>query len=585
MGRSVKKKPIEPRVIPSIEMCPPTPESCCDQQATTSNGAPSTGPRDAHETHTHPRAPRGMEPARERSRERRARPEVEGPAECKRARRLSPGSRAEVDGGDGDVLSRDVKSQHRGVSWNKAVKKWEARKMVQGKQVYLGLYADEEDAARAIAEYVERGVVDPPGRGGVTSDHTGVSWNIKAKKWVAKKRVQGKLVHLGLYADEEDAARAVAEYVERGIVDPPGRGGGTSEHTCVSWNKAKKKWVAQKWVQGKNVHLGYYADEEDAARAVVEYVERGVVDPPGRGGVTSEHMGVSWNKARKKWLAQKWDKGKKVHLGLYAAEEDAARAVTEYVERGVVPRSGRGYVTSEHMGVCWNKAAKKWLAQKWDKGKLVHLGHYTDEEDAARAVAEYVERGAVPPQRRGGLTSEHRGVSWNKAKKKWEAQKWDKGKQVHLGHYTDEEDAARAVAAYVERGVVATQKRGGGTSEQTGVSWNKAAKKWRAHKRVQGKQVHLGYYADEEDAARAVAEYVERGVVPTQRRGGVTSEHTGVSWNVASKKWVAQKMVQGKQVHLGYYADEEDAARAVAEYVERGVVPRSGRGGVTSAHR
>ena len=49
----------------------------------------------------------------------------------------------------------------------------------------------------------------------------------------------------------------------------------------------------------------------------------------------------------------------------------------------------------------------------------------------------------------------------------------------------------------------------------------------------------------------------------------MTSEHTGVSWNKAAKKWEAQKSVKGKHVHLGFYADEEDAARAVAEYVER----------------
>ena len=108
------------------------------------------------------------------------------------------------------------------------------------------------------------------------------------------------------------------------------------------------------------------------------------------------------------------------------------------------------------------------------------------------------------------------------------------------------------------------------------MSWYEAAKKWRAQKTVQGKHVHLGYYADEEDAARAVAEYVERGVVDPPGRGGVTSEHMGVHWNVASKKWVATKRVQGKLVHLGYYADEEDAARAVAEYVERGVVHHLG---------
>ena len=289
-----------------------------------------------------------MEPARERSRERRARPEVEGPVECKRARRLSPGSRAEVDGGDGDVLSRHVKSQHRGVSWSKAAKKWRAKKTVRGKTVYLGYYADEEDAARAVAEYVERGVVATPGRGGGTSEHMGVSWNKAHKKWVAKKKVQGKLVHLGYYADEEDAARAVAEYVERGVVPTPGRGGVTSEHMGVCWDKAVKKWRAQKSVQGKTVYLGYYADEEDAARAVAEYVECGVVAARRRGGGTSEHMGVSWNKAHKKWVAKKKVQGKQVHLGYYADEEDAARAVAEYVERGVAARRTRGDVTSEH---------------------------------------------------------------------------------------------------------------------------------------------------------------------------------------------------------------------------------------------
>ena len=229
-------------------------------------------------------------------------------------------------------------------------------------------------------------------------------------------------MHLGSYADEEDAARAVAEYVEHGIVDPPGRGGVTCEYTGVCWDKARKKWLAQKRVQGqKTVYLGYYADEEDAARAVAAYVERGVVATQRRGGVTSEHMGVCWNVAAKKWRAYKMVQGKLVHLGLYADEEDAARAVVEYVERGIVDPPGRGGVTSEHTGVHWNVAAKKWRAEKRVHGKRVYLGYYADEEDAARAVAEYVERGVVATQRRGGVTSEHTGVSWIKAAKKWVA--------------------------------------------------------------------------------------------------------------------------------------------------------------------
>ena len=197
-------------------------------------------------------------PARDRSRKRRPRPKVDGPAERKRARRPASGSRAKSDGGD--VSSRNVTSKYTGVSWDKARKKWVARKREKGKKVYLGYYADEEAAARAVTEYVERGVVALPGRGGVTSEHTGVSWNKALNKWVAQQRENGKKVHLGYYVDEEDAARAVAAYVERGIIPRSKRVGVTSEHTGVSWNKKAKKWVARKGEKGKVVYLGDYTD-------------------------------------------------------------------------------------------------------------------------------------------------------------------------------------------------------------------------------------------------------------------------------------------------------------------------------------
>ena len=336
----------------------------------------------------------------------------------------------------------------------------------------------------------------------------------------------------------------------------------------MSWHKETKKWKAQRGVQGKNVYLGLYADEEDAARAVAEYVERGVVTPLRRKRKTSEHRGVCRKVDSKKWVAQKMINGKNMHLGYYADEEDAARAVAEYVERGVVPPPRRESKTSEHDGVCWDKAAKKWKAQRRVQGKSVYLGLYEEEKEAARAVAEYDESGVVPPRRRESKTSEHVGVRWDKSTKKWMARRTVQGKDVYLGLYEEEEDAARAVAEYDESGVVCPppRRRGPkGRSERVGVCWDKSTKKWKALRRVQGKSVYLGLYEEEEDAARAVAEYVERGVVPPRRRESKTSEHVGVRWDKAAKKWLARKTVEGKRKRLGLYEEEEDAARAVAE--------------------
>lgn len=41
-----------------------------------------------------------------------------------------------------------------------------------------------------------------------------------------------------------------------------------------------------------------------------------------------------------------------------------------------------------------------------------------------------------------------------------------------------------------------------------------------------------------------------------------SSEYTGVSWHARSRKWQAAIQLDGKNKHLGYFADEEDAAIA-----------------------
>lgn len=47
--------------------------------------------------------------------------------------------------------------------------------------------------------------------------------------------------------------------------------------------------------------------------------------------------------------------------------------------------SKRKTSTSKFRGVCWHKIARKWVASIKVKGKLIHIGLFTDEADAARA--------------------------------------------------------------------------------------------------------------------------------------------------------------------------------------------------------
>lgn len=43
------------------------------------------------------------------------------------------------------------------------------------------------------------------------------------------------------------------------------------------------------------------------------------------------------------------------------------------------------------------------------------------------------------------------GVSWNKKRRKWRAQSKHDGKRQHLGHFNDEQEAARAVDTAARR--------------------------------------------------------------------------------------------------------------------------------------
>jgi hypothetical protein len=52
-----------------------------------------------------------------------------------------------------------------------------------------------------------------------------------------------------------------------------------------------------------------------------------------------------------------------------------------------------------------------------------------------------------------------------------------------------------------------------------------------------------------------------------KKREGCSSQYIGVCWDKQNKKWVASCCINKKRIHIGYFDDERDAARAYNEFV------------------
>lgn len=123
----------------------------------------------------------------------------------------------------------------------------------------------------------------------------------------------------------------------------------SSLYKGVGWNKNKGKWFAQITCDRITYSLGYHDNEKYAAAvynhaAKVLFKEFAVfndVDVPLTKHVnikkksldTSEYVGVSFYNATKKWHAEITVNYKKISLGVYDSEIDAAMAYNNYVTK------------------------------------------------------------------------------------------------------------------------------------------------------------------------------------------------------------------------------------------------------------
>lgn len=120
----------------------------------------------------------------------------------------------------------------------------------------------------------------------------------------------------------------------------------TTGYKGVSFDKARGKYSASIGVNGEQITLGRFPTAEEASLAYEEAARRyhgefayvhSVNSVPGvpseeamvvveRPTFSSKYRGVSWKKQRKTWVASIVVAGRQKHLGVFATEQDAARA-------------------------------------------------------------------------------------------------------------------------------------------------------------------------------------------------------------------------------------------------------------------
>jgi hypothetical protein len=124
---------------------------------------------------------------------------------------------------------------------------------------------------------------------------------------------------------------------------------------------------------------------------------------------SSRYIGVSRNKGKSSWQVRLTDPQTKRerHVGYFASEEDAARAydcaAVQAHGPGASKRNFPGEAirdppvslgeerkqrrSSRYIGVCWHKAKSSWRVEMTDPQNKPtrHVGYFASEEDAARA--------------------------------------------------------------------------------------------------------------------------------------------------------------------------------------------------------
>ena len=123
-----------------------------------------------------------------------------------------------------DQWRHDRSSQHVGVSWVKRDKKWRACIGIKGRNKLLGVFASEKEASQyyqnALKCIQENRIEDIEIKEpNYSSKYKGVYWRKNRLRWVAYIKINGKQKSLGHFKDEYHAHLAYQKYFNASLVE------------------------------------------------------------------------------------------------------------------------------------------------------------------------------------------------------------------------------------------------------------------------------------------------------------------------------------------------------------------------------
>lgn len=284
-------------------------------------------------------------------------------------------------------------------------------------------------------------------------------------------------------------------------------------------------------------------------------------------GQSSRHVGVTWDKARRKWRASLQLAGKRRHLGLFDDERIAAAAYDAARLEKKMPLAN---------GTTPEERAEAARLRRRNRSGIT--GASPRARDGYGSSVTSSSRSTTPSATSTGKRSKFRGVVWDDDGKQWHAQMNSGGQRRHLGDFDDEMMAAAAYDAArldsnfgtvngssaMQRSKAVRISAGLPDVESERAADAPAGKKWASLGTDSGARLmHARVAIDAASGAIDHASVNEAPSATSSSSGGGTSRYTGVSWSKSCRKWVAKiRSGGGNRRHLGHFVDERMAAAA-----------------------